>query len=187
MKKTITIISAVCITMLACSKTGGGGTGGGGTPTPAPTGVSKSYIRVTFSGKTLEARDTVYVSGGSTILIPIPFQLKNSFETSNSTYYKYATIASEGFGYTTIGNLGITISSMIIGSKDNNPIDTYPCQITSKLKDLSNSTEYAIDTTSRVTITKTTIDYTEGSLNLSLIGGGASRILATGTFKIYSK
>lgn len=189
MKKTITIISAVCITMMACSKSGGGGTGGGGTPTPtpSPTAKSKSYIRITFSGKTLEARDTIISAGSATnILYPIPFELKSNFSSGPKTYTKYITIANEGGGYLTIGNLKVSLLGMILDSPDNNPLATYPCA-GNKITDLTTSTQYTVDTSSKITLTFTNADYSEGTMNMKLITGASSSIPATGTFKIYHK
>ena len=183
MKKTITIISAVALTMMACSKSGGGGGGtGGGTPPPTtPVKGSKGFIRINFSGKTLEARDTMIVTG---LLQPIVFEVKAIYDNTKKNYTKHITITN-GYPLIMNGNIEVGLVGMILNSSNNNPIDTYPI-LGYKVTDLTNSTQYSLDSASSITVTSTSGDYSEGTLKLNLITGSGT-IPANGTFKIYSK
>jgi hypothetical protein len=184
------LLALICISqlVLSCSKSGSGG--GGSTPTP--TGGSKGYIRVTFGGKTLEIRDTILYKGTSLeYFVPI-----NGGGTSNYIGGGYfSKVLSIGDGPSLNpkhnGNLNIMLAFTIDSSLSNNLVDTYTWKgivgSSFKIIDASSGITYPIDTPSRGTISYSDDFYTEGTLNLTLIGSGGSKIPATGVFKIYHK
>ena len=188
MKKTITIISAVCITMMACSKTGG--TGGGGTPTPTPTpkSGSKGYIRVTFGGKTLEARDTVV----NDVLIAGLLATGINISSSGGKYYSTLYMEANHPYQKELRFRVNTLSTTLRESSDNSKLGVYPIGdndgIYNYVEDINaGGAKYIIDTTSRATITTYNSDYSEGTLKLTLTGSGGAKTPATGVFKIYFK
>lgn len=178
-KKLVLAVLSTTIILSSCSKSGGGG----GTGTPKLTSAAKGYIRLNFSGKTLEASDSI-VSG---IFVP---KLVSKLISNPNIYYpgKISKMVQLGTDYTANGDLKIVASFFIDTSNNNNPLDTYKLSYGEyKLTDKSTSTDYAIDSSSSITITQATDSFTVGTLNLKLRAGGTTKIPATGTFKIYSK
>lgn len=184
------LLLLLCSTQLiiSCSKTGGGS--GGGTPTP--TASSKGYIRVTFSGKTLEARDTTTMKGTVAEMFN-PMQLGLTINTAGSGGYfnKIITLNSIAAPVYEVGTLKMYCGAFSDSSKTNSPLDTYNFKYynttANTVKDLTTSIVYPIDTPSTVTVTYSDANYTEGTMKLSLQGSGGSKIPATGSFKVYHK
>jgi hypothetical protein len=186
------LLAVICLTQLltSCSKSGGGsgGSGGSGGGTPTPTGGSKGYIRVTFGGKTLEARDTILYKGTSSEYF-FPLQGVGATNTylGGGYFQKGLVIQSNAFSNTN-GNLDIVLVLIRDSSTNINPVDTYNLLgIGNRIRDLATSTTYPIDMPSTGTVTYSDDFYIEGTLNLTLIGSGGTKIPATGTFKKYYK
>lgn len=171
------------------------------TPTPAPTPKgSKSYIKVTINGKTLEARDTIVnVKASTTAEYSITFYpMLHKYEKvqnmwNPATVDKTLSINSICGGILYNGKLKIAISATSYGSSIESPIDSFRTLTNSatafSIEDLSGSTKvtYSISTGSKVFVSKFDDDVTEGTMKLNVKGPDGVEIPATGEFKIYKR
>lgn len=189
MKKIIASILIASAAFSACTKKS---TDPVVTPTPTPPPVSKSYIRITYSGKTLEARDTVVTYAGLSNLYPMLCKFNstpNPFD-ANLLDKTLAINTLSGDKYF-IGKFKLVLSTMNYASKNSNYVDTYYGLSTSEkafyFEDLVAKQSYPINRNSSITVTHNDDEYSEGKMSLSLVKTDGSILPATGEFKIYHK
>jgi hypothetical protein len=162
------------------------------TPTPTPAPVSKSYMKITYSGKTLEARDTIVTYAGVSNLYPMLCKFNTTANPFNSSLLdktiELNTLSGDKYF---IGKFKLVLSTMNYASNNNNYVDTYYGLSTSEkaffFEDLVAKQSYPINRNSSVTITHNDDQYTEGTMSLSLVKTDGSLLPATGEFKIYHK
>jgi len=163
------------------------------TPTPAPKPAgSKSYVRVTIKGKTLEARDTIVVPFSSTNFYPMlqKFEMvQNSF--SSDLYDKTFGFNSLSGGTYYNGNMKIVVSGASYATKNLSQVDSFKTLTNSNkaftIEDMSGEKKviYSINRASTIYITKWADDVTEGKLNLMLTSVDGAQDTVKGEFKIY--
>lgn len=172
-------------------------------PTPTPTvkpAGSKSFIKITVNGKTLEARDTIVnVSASPTVKSSITFYpMLNTYQVSKNvwnpvTFDKTMAINSICGGILYNGKLKIVISATSYGSSINSAIDSFKTLNNSatafSIEDLTGETKvtYSISQGSKIYVTKFDDDVTEGTMKLNVKGPDGVEVPATGEFKIYKR
>lgn len=161
------------------------------TPTPTPAG-SKSYVRLTISDKTIEARDTIVRNLAAVDFHPMLMKYSVSTNVWNpETFDKTFSFNSICSGIFYNGKMKIVISAMNYSSKNNSQIDTFKTVNTStvaySVEDFSGDTKktYKINTFSKIIVLTNNDEYTEGKLDLSLKAEDGTDLPAKGEFKIY--
>lgn len=163
------------------------------TPAPKPAG-SKSYVKVTIKGKTLEARDTFVTPLSTNNYYPMLVKtavVANSFDPSlKDKTFSFNSICG---GLYFNGKMKIVIGAISYGTNNSNFVDSFKTFNNSNqaftIEDLTGEKKviYSINQSSTVYVTKWADDVTEGNLKLYLTSVDGSQDTVKGEFKIYKK